>query len=635
MIDVDAKAKPKKGKGKGAFLSKAPDGPMHVAMKIGDFERLSSDSGVGIADQITDQICWNDSGDGIFMQSEPLEGEDLERVRSALRKAAVFWREILPSTSNLRATRSAPTPALTESTAPSVPSKVILESIAVECIDESPTNPRRTFTDLEDLAADIRRRGILQPVLLRPRGDRFELVFGARRFRAAKLAGLSSILATVRELSDVEVLETQLVENAKRSDVHPLEEADAYRVLHEQHKHSVEEIASKVGRSSTAIYARLKLCALCLEGREAFFAGQFTLTTALMVARVPNEELQRQAVKELTTLRYDGEDRTPSARQVSEYVRRKFMLRLAIAPFRRDDADLVPSAGACTGCSKRTGAQPALFEDVESDDDMCIDPVCHRTKVDAEWARRQTAAKASGQRILTEKESTELFPYGDHVSQNSGFVDLAEACWEDAKRRPWKAVLGKHAPAPMLVRDPLGGIHEVLPKADVSKALKASGQKTKFIELDEKDPYSAQEKKRKEKARASRVAAGQAIDAIVGAVAKREPNDALWRIIAFGLVDGMWSEVSAAVANRRHLLGDGKRKHESDDALRAKIAELKGGDLRGLVVELAVSKFAYNGQFEWEEDTTLRQACELFKVDLKKLQADSVASLRKGKKGAG
>ncbi len=119
-------------------------------------------------------------------------------------------------------------------------------SIPLEQIVESPTNQRRTFRDLDELADTIRAHGVLQAVLVRPLGADFELVFGARRFRAAKLAGLSHIPATVRELSDAAALELQLIENSKRDDVHPLEEADGYRELHERHHVPIEEIAAKL-----------------------------------------------------------------------------------------------------------------------------------------------------------------------------------------------------------------------------------------------------------------------------------------------------------------------------------------------------------------------------------------------------
>src|SRR5690349_17174572 len=110
------------------------------------------------------------------------------------------------------------------------PTPPLFDLIAIDSIDESSTNPRKTFDkkELDELAEDIKIHGVLQPVLVRPRGVRYELVFGTRRLRAARAAGLKIIPSTVRELDDATALELQIVENAKRADIHPLEEAEAY-----------------------------------------------------------------------------------------------------------------------------------------------------------------------------------------------------------------------------------------------------------------------------------------------------------------------------------------------------------------------------------------------------------------------
>ncbi len=112
------------------------------------------------------------------------------------------------------------------------------------------------------------------------------MIFGSRRYRAAKAARLEAIPARIVEMDDLEMLEVQIAENSQRSDVHPLEEADAYRQLNEVHKKTVAEISARVGRSSTYIYQRLKLCALVEPARKLFFAGKLTAATALIVARI-------------------------------------------------------------------------------------------------------------------------------------------------------------------------------------------------------------------------------------------------------------------------------------------------------------------------------------------------------------
>jgi ParB/RepB/Spo0J family partition protein len=149
-----------------------------------------------------------------------------------------------------------------------------VEMLPLALVRESPSNPRKTFTGIDELAEDVKLRGILQPVLVRAAGSKeYELVFGARRFRAAKAAGMEAIPAFIRALSDEETLEIQLVENSKRADIHPLEEAEGYHLLHEKYGHSVDEIAAKVGKSRSAVYQRLALRKLCPRGARRSSPG--------------------------------------------------------------------------------------------------------------------------------------------------------------------------------------------------------------------------------------------------------------------------------------------------------------------------------------------------------------------------
>ena len=143
----------------------------------------------------------------------------------------------------------------TSNTVPPVVSSV--QEIPLWSIQESKTNPRRQFDEakLAELAGNIRQHGVLQPILVRPlpNGDLslFELVAGARRYRASKLAGRETIPASVRELTDTQCLELQLIENLQRADVHELDEARGYAALMQLQPdtYTVETLAEKIGRS--------------------------------------------------------------------------------------------------------------------------------------------------------------------------------------------------------------------------------------------------------------------------------------------------------------------------------------------------------------------------------------------------
>ncbi|MGB7175114.1 MAG: ParB/RepB/Spo0J family partition protein, partial [Candidatus Acidiferrales bacterium] len=139
------------------------------------------------------------------------------------------------------------------------PVLVSVQEIPLSKISESKTNPRRQFdeTKLAELADNIKQYGVLQAILVRPIGtaDDFEVVAGTRRYRASKLAGRETIPATVRELTDTQCLELQLIENLQRSDVHELDEAQGYAALMQlqPENYTVETIATKVGRSEAYV----------------------------------------------------------------------------------------------------------------------------------------------------------------------------------------------------------------------------------------------------------------------------------------------------------------------------------------------------------------------------------------------
>jgi ParB family chromosome partitioning protein len=149
-------------------------------------------------------------------------------------------------------------------------------NVSLSLLNVSKTNPRRTFEDaaLKDLAESIRAQGILSPLLVRPLTENgFEIVFGERRYRAAQLAGQDTVPVRIRQMSDAEALEAQLVENLIRAEIHPMEEAQGFRALLalDEPKYSIEQIAAKVGKSPTFVASRLKLTDLVPKAVEAFY----------------------------------------------------------------------------------------------------------------------------------------------------------------------------------------------------------------------------------------------------------------------------------------------------------------------------------------------------------------------------
>ena len=136
-----------------------------------------------------------------------------------------------------------------------------VQQIPLGLIVPSPLQPRREFAReaLDELIDSIRQRGIIQPLIVRPVRDRFELIAGERRWRAAKEVGLHEAPVIVRQASDLEVLELSLIENLQRADLNPIEEAQAYARLANEFGMRQEEIAQKVGKSRTAVANSMRL----------------------------------------------------------------------------------------------------------------------------------------------------------------------------------------------------------------------------------------------------------------------------------------------------------------------------------------------------------------------------------------
>ena len=147
--------------------------------------------------------------------------------------------------------------------------------VAIDRITANPLQPRRAFDEakIEELASSIRNQGIIQPLVVRPNGEQFELIAGERRWRAAMKAGLNRVPVVIRNATDHEALQLALVENLQREDLNPIEEAGGYRRLQDEFHWSQEEMAEKVGKSRPAIANAMRLLALPAVVQQEISAG--------------------------------------------------------------------------------------------------------------------------------------------------------------------------------------------------------------------------------------------------------------------------------------------------------------------------------------------------------------------------
>lgn len=261
--------------------------------------------------------------------------------------------------------------------------EISYEIIPIKKIYTSPLNARHHVNEkaFRELVESIRKVGILTPLLVRPNapaGDSYEIAAGHRRYNAAKEIDLQSVPAIIREMDDIEFLEILTIENLQREDVHPLDEAQGYRTLMEKAGYDVAVIAAKVGKSESYVYQRLKLVELIPEAQKAFADEKITAGHAILIARLqPND--QKKVLEDGLQDDFEGKE-IVSVRGLADYIETQIHLDLNSASFSKKDPDLLPSAGPCTICTKRTGFIPALFPDIKKKD-TCTDPECFRAKV--------------------------------------------------------------------------------------------------------------------------------------------------------------------------------------------------------------------------------------------------------------
>ena len=220
-----------------------------------------------------------------------------------------------------------------------------LKDIPVNAIDPNPNQPRVHFDEasLAELTASISAIGVLQPILVRPEGsDRFQLIAGERRWRAASRAGLQMIPAIVRVTDDVSSVEQALVENLHRQDLTPLEEAAAYQQLLEDFNMTHEQVASKVGKSRSAITNALRLLGLPPSIQSLLADGRLSAGHAKALLGTPDRSLQEQLAKRAVEMGW-------TVRGVEEAVRDS------------QPASTTSGGGAGTGTAGKTSGKSAAL----------------------------------------------------------------------------------------------------------------------------------------------------------------------------------------------------------------------------------------------------------------------------------
>jgi len=206
------------------------------------------------------------------------------------------------------------TPAVTSSTS----GHGGVQQVAVEAIKRNPRQPRVHFKEdeLNDLAASIREHGVIQPLIVSPKGDgTFILIAGERRWQASQRAGLTKVPVVMRQANNQELLELALIENVQRADLNPMEEAEAYHQLAEDFGLSHEMIAKRVGKSRVAVTNTMRLTNLADAVKQALVDNTITEGHARALLGLSTQKAQTSALQTIINLQF-------SVRQSEEYIRK-------------------------------------------------------------------------------------------------------------------------------------------------------------------------------------------------------------------------------------------------------------------------------------------------------------------------
>jgi ParB family chromosome partitioning protein len=485
-------------------------------------------------------------------------------------------------------------------------------NLPLALLTESTTNPRRIFEDeaLKELAESIRSQGVLSPLLVRPLTERgFEIVAGARRYRAAQMAEAATVPVRIVHLTDAEALEAQLVENLMRRDVHPLEEANGFRALLnlEEPKYSIEQIAAKTGKSPVYLAARLRLTELTPVVVETFYREEIGVGHALLLAKLQPGQ-QEQALSACFKEDWSAGGQKAKrillpVRSLHFWIESNILLVLKLAPFDKRDTQLVPEAGSCVDCPKRTGHNKLLFSDMGKLD-ACTDPTCYQAKVEAHVAKA-VAAKPKLVQISTahgqQQEGSPVLPRNKYIEIRTEKPSTKE----EATRPEFKTC--KHT-TEAIVSDGIdkGELRKVC--TDLNCSVHHPKKRSQQI-ADDGKWKAEQEKERREAAIANTVGI-RTLAAITAAVPVRLMKRDLLFVV--GRLAASLDENRLSIVARQHGI---KKATDSDSIGKLFAAYLRRAEesaLGGLLVEITILHAAVRQN----PTEVLRDAAATYKVDV-------------------
>lgn len=191
--------------------------------------------------------------------------------------------------------------------------------INMSLIDNNPAQPRKNFdpTALQELATSIKNYGVIQPIVVKKKGDRYLIIAGERRFRACKLAGVKTIPAVVRDYTDSQIKEIALLENIQREDLNPMETATCMQELLKDYGWTQEELSEKLGKSRPAVTNTLRLLSLCPEVQDMIRSGKLSAGHARCLVVVQDKDVQIKLANMAITKRITVRDMEKAIKELS------------------------------------------------------------------------------------------------------------------------------------------------------------------------------------------------------------------------------------------------------------------------------------------------------------------------------
>jgi ParB family chromosome partitioning protein len=476
---------------------------------------------------------------------------------------------------------------------------------------ESQTNPRKNFRDMEDLTKSIEENGVLVPLLVREKDGFYEIIAGARRYRAALEACCLELPVIVKEVTDDQALEIQVLENLQRVDVHPLEEAMGYKALLDRPGYDVTAVAAKVGKSESYIYQRIKLTELIQPAQDAFLEDKITAGHALLIARLQPDD-QVKALEYCFDEGYHGYRNEPEVflipvRELATWIEETIHLNLGNAPFKPTDDKLIPDVGSCVECHKRTGFVPALFPDIK-DKDTCTDRACYENKIQAHIEKTIAKAEKKRQDLARVSASWNCDDKSVLTQRDYHLIEGKEDACEHSRKGIVVDGYGGRGRIIEICTDPECKVH--------AKAAQSTGS-------------SDWEKKQKEaEARRKKEAAiRQRIFEAIAVKAKDEPWDRRdWELLANTLLDLLGPDKLKIIADFHGWQGD--KQTDSGHLIVSQIPSLSSQDLFTLIIELCIVRHVHVPSWgDPKRPEILNTVAARFGVDVKEIEKPA-----KGKK---